>query len=173
MGEKKILDATCGSRMMWFNHQHPNALYMDCREVENKLIWESKDGKHQRFLTVKPDVLADFEKMPFEDESFYLVVFDPPHLVRLGKTSWTFQKYGRLEHGWEEHIKNGFWECMRVLKQNGTLIFKWNETDIPVKKIIDTIGCNPLFGHTSGRQSKTIWLTFMKGVDDADSETRD
>ena len=164
MKDKKILDATCGSRMMWFNHNHPNALYVDCREVDNKLIWESKDGKTKRYLTVKPDVLANFENMPFEDNSFYLVVFDPPHLTRLGKTSWMFQKYGRLENGWEEHIRNGFWECMRVLKPNGTLIFKWSEVDIPVREVIKVIGCDPLFGHTTGKQGKTIWMTFMKGV---------
>lgn len=28
---KTILDATCGGRMMWFNKDHPNAVYADQR----------------------------------------------------------------------------------------------------------------------------------------------
>ena len=74
------------------------------------------------------------------------------------------KKYGKLLSSWEDDINAGFHECMRVLKNNGTLIFKWNEDQIKVSKIIDVIGVLPLFGHISGRNSKTHWLTFMKGV---------
>lgn len=77
--DKKILDATCGSRMIWFNENHPLALYVDRREVEDEVIWTASDGSRTRYLTVKPDVIADFTELPFEDNSFYLVVFDPPH----------------------------------------------------------------------------------------------
>ena len=31
---KFILDACCGGRMMWTNKNHPNAIYIDNREVE-------------------------------------------------------------------------------------------------------------------------------------------
>lgn len=75
---KPILDACCGSRMFWFNKENPMALYMDNRELEDTLC----DG---RSLQVKPDVVGDFRHMPFENESFRLVVFDPPHLRTQGK----------------------------------------------------------------------------------------
>ena len=100
--------------------------------------------------------------LPFPDNSFYLVVFDPPHLVKIGENAWLKKKYGKLPENWQSLIRDGFWECMRVLKPNGTLIFKWNEIDIPTRKIIDTIECAPLFGHRSGKQSKTHWICFMK-----------
>lgn len=29
---KKILDATCGSRMMWFDKEHPETIYTDKRK---------------------------------------------------------------------------------------------------------------------------------------------
>ena len=81
-------------------------------------------------------ILSSIFELPFEDNSFYLVVFDPPHLKGAGENSWMAKKYGSLpKEGWEEIIRDGFTECMRVLKPNGTLIFKWNETDIPTKKI--------------------------------------
>ncbi|GAB1358557.1 hypothetical protein MASR1M31_03350 [Porphyromonadaceae bacterium] len=75
------------------------------------------------------------------------------------------QKYGSLRRfEWQEDIKKGFDECMRVLVPDGVLIFKWNETRIPVKRILDIIQCTPLFGHKSGKASKTHWMCFMKIV---------
>lgn len=53
-------------------------------------------------------------------------------------------------------------ECMRVLKKNGTLIFKWNESDIPTNTILDIIGAKPIYGHLSGKLSKTQWMAFVK-----------
>ena len=37
------------------------------------------DGRH---FEVNPDVQADFTNMPYPDNSFRMVVFDPPHLLR-------------------------------------------------------------------------------------------
>jgi ubiquinone/menaquinone biosynthesis C-methylase UbiE len=152
---KKILDACCGSRMMWFNKSHPDAIYTDIREVSADLC----DG---RKLEVKPDIIADFTNLPFENESFYLVVLDPPHMKNLGENTWLFQKYGKLFPGWEEQIKHGVNECMRVLKPNGVLIFKWNEHQVKLNEVLSIIDFEPLFGHTSGKHGRTIWLTFMK-----------
>ena len=117
---------------------------------------------HKIITEVKPDIVADFTNLPFEDNSFYMVVFDPPHLKTLGETSWMAKKYGKLPSNWQEVIKAGFDECMRVLKPNGTLIFKWNESEIKAIEILSLIPYEPLFGHTTGRQSKTIWMCFMK-----------
>jgi len=138
--------------MIWFNKQNPDALYMDNRQLSDILC----DG---RTLNVNPDVIADFRNMPFEDNSFYLVVFDPPHLLHAGENSWLAKKYGVLPQTWEEDIKQGFNECVRVLKPNGTLVFKWNEEQIKLSEILKTIKQKPLFGN---RRSKTHWLVFMK-----------
>lgn len=156
---KKILDACCGPRMMWFNKQHPDAIYMDSRREEFIACDERK-------IKVDPDLLADFREMPFEDNSFKLVVFDPPHFNSLGENSFTAQKYGRLLPTWETDLKAGFDECMRVLETNGILIFKWNEFQIPVSRLIELFGVEPLFGHKSGKASLTHWMTFMKITND-------
>ena len=110
--------------------------------------------------------MADFTEMPFENESFAMVVFDPPHLKTLGQNSWMAKKYGRLPDDWQFMLQKGFAECFRVLKPNGTLIFKWNESEIKSNQVLDIIPYKPLFGHTTGRQAKTIWMAFMKGVSD-------
>lgn len=98
--------------------------------------------------------------MPFNDNEFKLVVFDPPHLVVAGEKSWLAKKYGKLDkETWRDDIKRGFDECMRVLDTYGVLIFKWNEEQIKLPEILKTIGERPLFGD---RRAKTHWMTFMK-----------
>lgn len=149
---KRILDACCGSEMFWFDKENEDVLFMDKREETHTLC-------DDRTLEIKPDIVADFRDMPFEDNSFYLVVFDPPHLKQVGENSWLAKKYGKLDELWTIDIRQGFDECMRVLKPNGTLIFKWNEDQIPLSEILEVIDMQPLFGN---RRAKTHWLTFMK-----------
>ena len=163
MDGKKILDATCASRSIWFNKQHPAAVYMDKRQYHEARLWKSGDGLSERTLDVSPDIVADFTDMPFEDETFHLVVFDPPHLIRAAETAWLVKKYGKLDENWPQMLKEGFDECMRVLRPNGVLIFKWSEVQIPAADVWKAIGHKPLFGHHSGKQSKTFWGCFMKG----------
>lgn len=153
---KKIIDVCCGSRMFWFDKQNPDVLFCDIRDEGHTLC----DG---RTLEIHPDVVADFTNLPFADDSFKLVVFDPPHLKRIGESSWMCKKYGKLPKDWKPLLKKGFDECMRVLDEDGVLIFKWNECQIKVHEVLNVIPYKPLFGHTTGRQSKTIWMTFMKG----------
>lgn len=160
---KKILDVTCGSRTIWFNKNHPAAVYCDIREEELTGIWKNEYGQSERKCIVKPDIQCDFTDLPFEDESFCLVVFDPPHLRYSGENSWLAKKYGRLDEHWPEILHDGFRECMRVLKEDGVLIFKWAETDIPAQKVWKAIGQRPLFGHHSGKRSNTFWGCYMKG----------
>lgn len=139
--------------MFWFDKEDPRALFMDNRTVENELLCDN------RRLTVNPDVLADFTDMPFDDESFSLVVFDPPHLLRAGPNSWLAKKYGKLNESWPTMLHDGFDECMRVLKPSGTLIFKWNEDQIKLKDVLATTEYKPLFGN---KRSKTHWVVFIK-----------
>lgn len=154
---KRVLDACCGSRMFWFDKNNSDVDFCDIRKETDVLC----DG---RTLEINPDIISDFTDMPFEDNSYYLVVFDPPHLINVGDSSWLAKKYGKLRNNeWQHVIKDGFNECMRVLRPNGVLVFKWNETDIPVSKIVEVIGQQPLFGHKSGKLNKTHWLCFMKG----------
>lgn len=152
MGEV-ILDACCGSRMFWFNKEHPNTVFMDNRILETTLC----DG---RTLKVNPDIVADFRDIPFPDNKFKLVIFDPPHLIQAGEKSWLRQKYGCLDKStWKGDIKQGFDESMRVLEPYGVLIFKWNEQQIKLGELLKVLGVKPLIGD---KRAKTHWLVFMK-----------
>jgi len=141
--------------MFWVDKQNPNVLFADIRNEEHTLC----DG---RSLEIKPDVEMDFTKMTFPDDSFKMVIFDPPHLNRLGKSSWMAKKYGVLLPTWEMDIREGFNECMRVLEPYGTLIFKWNESQIKQSQILNAIGENPLITQRAGKGNNTIWMVYMK-----------
>ncbi len=153
---KPILDACCGSKMFWFDKQNPQVEFCDNRVVPYHEYYP------QRYIEIKPDTVCDFTDLPFGDKTFRLVVFDPPHLIWSGETSWSALKFGRLEDNWPQMIHDGFHECMRVLDDYGTLIFKWSEVQIPLKKVLGVIQVEPLFGHRSGKNMNTHWLAFMK-----------
>lgn len=153
--DKLILDACCGSRMFWFDRTNPDVLFADIRSESIILC----DG---RSLDIKPDIQIDFTNMPFEDNTFKMVVFDPPHLHKIGNNTWMAQKYGKLLPTWESDIRAGINECMRVLQPYGTLIFKWSEAQIKLNQILDILDIKPLFGHVTGKHGRTIWMAFMK-----------
>lgn len=159
---EKILDMTCGFRTIWFNKNHPAAIYFDKRR-ENMELYFGRARTNLRKCDVDPDIIGDFTALPFKDESFSLVVFDPPHLTGAKETAWLVKKYGKLDENWPQMLHDGFMEGMRVLKPDGCLIFKWSEYDIPAADVWKAIGQKPLFGHHSGKKSTTFWGCFMKG----------
>ena len=152
---KTILDPCCGSRMFWFDKRDKRAVFTDKRSEQHALC----DGRE---LIIEPDMVMDFTDLQFDDEQFHMVVFDPPHLRKAGKDSWMALKYGKLDETWPIMIRDGFAECFRVLKPNGTLIFKWNEDQIPVKDILALTDQKPVVGHRSGKRSNTHWICFLK-----------
>lgn len=154
----KILDACCGSKMFWYDKNNEHTTFMDIRRETLTTL----DRGRERIIDVNPDIIADFTDMPFDDNEFDLVVFDPPHLVQAGQNSWLAKKYGKLDKDkWPEIIKGGFDECIRVLKPTGTLVFKWNEEQITFGDVLRVVGRNPIFGDKRG---KTRWVVFTKGV---------
>lgn len=167
----KILDACCGGKMFYFDKNDSRVLFQDIRKFETTLC----DGRH---FEVNPDILADYTKMPYPNDTFSMVVFDPPHLLYnrgekskmtkmygcLKPTGYQMIKYGALNYDWKELLKKGFEECFRVLKPDGFLIFKWNETDIKVSDILKLTSEKPIFGHKSGKRSNTHWICFQKNT---------
>lgn len=149
--------------MFWFDRTDPRAIFGDVRNEMHTLRDASSAGG-ARQLVIAPDLLMDFRALPFPSDSFHLVVFDPPHLVRNGRSGWLAKKYGKLGPDWREDIRAGFTECFRVLKPHGTLIFKWNEHEIPVSQILALTPEAPLFGNRCGKTAKSHWIVFMKAA---------
>lgn len=154
-----VLDATCGTRMMWFDKQDKRCLYVDHRNESFRptgVKFADKD------IEVRPNVQCSFRALPFAAESFWLVVFDPPQIVRSSLAGNVTKYYGALPTNWKPVIQGGFQECFRVLKTHGTLIFKWSEIEIPIAEVLKLTRVPPLFGHRSGKAANTHWVTFIK-----------
>mgnify|MGYP002754226326 CR=1 FL=1 len=127
----KILDACCGSKMFWFDREHKETVYMDNRTLDTTLC----DG---RKLIVKPDVIADFRKMPFEDESFD-IIFHP------------------VSNSYIEKVEPVFKECYRILKKGGILLCGLDIgtnyiVDEKEEKIINSLPFNPLVNEEQRKQ---------------------
>jgi len=157
---KQVLDPCCGCKMMWFDKNDPRCFFADQRQGNLDVSHCSKNpGKK----IINPDVIHDFRKMDFKDESFWHIVFDPPHVKNLSLDSVTGFSYGSLDKDtWQDDLRKGFSECFRVLKTNGTLIFKWNEIQIPLKEVLSLTKYKPLYGHRSGKKALTHWIAFIK-----------
>ena len=147
----KILDATCCYRGIWFNKHQKDTIYIDIRPE------------------VKPDVIMDCTKTTFENKTFDLIVFDPPHQGFTKEAKGIFAKrYGSLR---AEEIRtfiiNAFKEFNRILKDEGFIAFKWNDHD---QKLINILKLQnefePLFGQVTSMRTKhksqTYWVLLKK-----------
>ena len=149
-----ILDVCCGSKMFWFQKKRKDVVFMDIREEEYTIC--------DKEVKVQPDIVGDFRAIPFVNNTFDMVVFDPPHLRWAGSKSIMRAQYGQLSEDWENDIAQGFKECFRVLRPGGFLVFKWCEAQIKLKQILSLTSEKPLFGNQRG---KTFWLIFRKDDD--------
>lgn len=151
----KILDACCGGKMFWYEKKDLDFVtFQDIRAG----IKEYSGG---RKIRIEPNHVGNVTDMDFEDETFDLIIFDPPHMIRAGKTSWLNIKYGKLPEDWKMFFEKAFWECFRVLKENGIVIFKWNETQLKFNDVIKHSLYKPLFGDKRG---STRWTVFVKNT---------
>ena len=94
VGLPPVLDACCGGRMFWFDHGDKRALFCDRRRAFREVDIGTPGTKGRKPLVVEPDMIADFTAMPFPSDSFALVVFDPPHLEKLGAMGKYATSYG-------------------------------------------------------------------------------
>jgi SAM-dependent methyltransferase len=173
---KPVLDPASGTRMFYFDKGDSRVMFGDCRR-ESITVTDRSHGLEngQRILRIEPDEIMDFRALPFPNDTFPLIIFDPPHLVRASKKSWLAAKYGRLSEDWREDLRAGFAECFRVLKPQGTLIFKWSEIQINLREILQLTPEKPICGQRSGKKGFTHWIVFFKQAqtEDAVDECRE
>ena len=111
----RILDATANARRMWSGVEtDPRPVFLDLDP------------------SVQPDVVGDFRAMPFEPESFDVIVFDPPHLPASQTTAGDegFGKrfgLGLSELAWRgasPYFAPFLAEAARVLRRDGLVFAK-------------------------------------------------
>lgn len=147
-GKMKILDLTAGNRAIWYNKNHPLAIYLDKRKK------------------VKPDVVANSTKLPRKiGKNFKLIVYDPPHM-NCGPNSNMSRVYGyHKTKNILRDIKLTGKEAHRVSGSGALMALKWNNHDISLKRVFELLpNWEPLFGHLTkdGPRSQTYWVMLRR-----------
>lgn len=112
--EAKVLDVTANERRMWRGVNWPSVTYADIDPA------------------MKPDIVADFRALPVADNSFDVLVFDPPHLPSAAASKESDQRfagnYGLGHAPKADNISSYFppflAEATRVLKPEGMIFAK-------------------------------------------------
>ena len=102
----QVLDVCCGPKGMWFDKHDERAVFLDRRRETHVDVYPCGTKTN----VIDPDMIGDFTNIKFPDESFSLVVFDPPHIEQASESQIT-KKYGALTGDWREMIRAGFKEC--------------------------------------------------------------
>ena len=153
----RILDSTASNRSMWYQKDNPYTVFMDQRYEKANFAGE--------IINVSPNVIARWQNLPFKNDSFDMVIFDPPHIFRNegAKPGGMSKKYGVFyRNNWREIVRIGATELFRVLKQHGTFILKWSEIDMNIEEIYNLLPYKPMFGTRTGLNNNTIWVCFIK-----------
>lgn len=141
-----IADVTWGNGAFW----------------KDGVLWERMDYLVASDLTSsRADLLADFRHLPYRDETFDAVVFDPPYgqgstSPRKGSLAKCYN-LGVVPHinGTKDLYKTGIWECHKVLKDRGILIVK-------VQDMVN-----------NGKQHRISYLVYQLCVQNYDMEDLD
>lgn len=161
----KILDSTCSAKSIWYQKDNPFTVFMDMRKGDFIAETDNMNKEGVRTWRVHPDILAKWQHLPFKDNSFDMVVFDPPHLIcnSNNRISGMAIKYGFLyNQSWREQIRIGAAELFRALKPEGIFILKWCEKDKKIEDVLELLPYKPMFGTRTGQSNKTHWILFLK-----------
>ncbi len=108
------------------------------------------DASPYRRVTLR----GDFTNLPFRDATFNTVLFDPPHTIDTRNTLFgtlnphsglgphiAAFKYGcyRTVDQLRKAVYRGASEACRVLTVDGTMIFKWSNSEKPFSWATDTV----------------------------------
>jgi len=62
-----VLDACCGPRMFWFDHDDSRALFIDNRRGTRIRDVGTPGTRGRNPRVIEPDMLIDFTSLPFPD----------------------------------------------------------------------------------------------------------
>jgi len=169
-----ILDATAGNRTMWQTKAINQIIYID---MEKK-------------LTVKPMIFCCNTNTPFPDATFDSIFYDPPHFFNDTGSFYAipdketflqkWQGYGTIPryYGGDKyknqmqllgHIFRAQKEFSRILKLDGLIWLKWNESMIKLGTVmrlfedwIPLLTIPVRLSNPNRTQKQTYWVCLCK-----------
>lgn len=155
-----MLDATAGNRVMWTNKFPPYTIFLD----------------KEHDLLIPPDIVAVHEHLPFRDDVFDCVLYDPPYSTNL--PPWMLNKKTRPGSGglaWyglyktkREMLVSIYRATQEFLRVSKRLCFKWNEMQVSLWKVLPFFKpwkmIHKLEWKTKMKRgkNKTYWVTFLR-----------
>ena len=163
----KILDATTGFKGIWYQKNHPFVTFIDKRKGWMDGKTKNMTFKNRRRWKIDPDLVVSWKDVPFPDNYFDMIIFDPPHLILdRGKSIPQMAKaYGNLySYNWRMELKEGIAKLFQILKPEGIFVLKWCENSVKVQEIIKLCPYPPLFGSNTKSKGRTAnyWILFLK-----------
>lgn len=137
-----ILDANAGNQTMWVTKDDKDILHIDMNKK----------------LTVKPDIFCSNTQTPFADGSFDTIFIDPPHFYGDVSSIYSIPDAETFKQKWADYgdipryyggdlyknqtellayVQKQQKECYRIIKDDGILWLKWNETMISINTILN------------------------------------
>ena len=133
---KPVLDATAGNRHMWVNKKPDNVVFLD-KELN---------------LRIPPHIFATWRYLPFRDDSFHCVIFDPPHVFSV--TSQFNRDPKARPHGqnkipgWYGAFKSRRDATIQIIHAQrefsrvaSRMCFKWNEASMKLWNVLGLFNC--------------------------------
>ena len=151
-----MLDATAANRMMWKNKNPPNTIFMD-KELD---------------LRIPPDIFACWEKLPFREDVFDCIIFDPPH--KIGRTKyrgkWANPKddYLGIDISHSKFRTGLYYGTREFLRVSRRLCLKWNDIELSLHRILTLFPkewkeiCRKVIRKNNRAKTVTYWVTFVK-----------
>jgi SAM-dependent methyltransferase len=161
---KAVLDATAGGKHIWHEDMKGSDKVVFC----DRRVVAPGEIEQQPNWSVQPDIAADYRCLPFSENTFDLICFDPPHRVRDGGMQTLSgiieTKYGALRaQRWQADLREAFEELWRVLQQGGVLTVKWNDAMRDDDSVLEQLPKTPLYGtNTAKENTDTSWWVFHK-----------
>jgi hypothetical protein len=175
-----VLDATAANRIMWKDKKPHDFIFMDI----------------ERNLDVKPNLLSDITQCCFKDKSIDTIYIDLPHDWRKSESlsfytspnreifNRRFPKYASNRppryYGWDKVkskeqllnlISNVSKEIYRILKDEGTLNFKWCEVKISIDDVLEILERDwvvlmnhPIKSKMQTSNCQTYWILLQKRI---------
>lgn len=162
-----VLDATAGNRLMWPCKNPPLTVFMD-KEME---------------LHRPPDIFAVWQYLPFRDNIFELIFFDPPNLITRGIFNPWYadpKSAGGASGSWygfftsKIHLTTSIVGAAKEFYRVGRrLCVKWFEDRVTVWQLLPLLrpwvevarfNPKPRMGRRSWRHtsSKTFWIILTR-----------
>ena len=153
-----ILDATAGNRHMYGGDKDP---------------WQVVFMDQEKLLFFPPDVFATWEYLPFRDNSFKGVIFDPPHIFSetsmYNKNPSSRPNGAKKRPGWygafssKRQAIHAFLAAQREFSRiSSELYFKWNTASLGIDSVLtlfmDWTLVRMVPFRSRGKKPSTYWV---------------